>query len=93
MGNYIWPSRENSQSTGLLPTFYETQVYDIDNDGDFDILIKDLIESVDFVYDYYRRGIQALGPNTYWENNAGFFIYKEEAYNVDPSWFNKLWGN
>ena len=93
LDKYIWPTRENNQSTGLLPTFYETQVYDIDNDGDFDILIKDLIEGVNFVYDYYHRGIQALGPNTYWENNGGFFIYKEEAYDVDPSWFDKLWGN
>ena len=92
LDNYIWPTRENNQSPGLLPTFYEIQVFDVDNDGDYDLLIKDLIENVDFVYDAYTRNLPLIGPDTYWENIGGSFYYKEETYNIDPTWYNTLWG-
>ena len=80
---YLWKARRTG---GDIPIFYEIEVFDVDNDGDYDLrLVYDAYS--DQINDAISRNQPAVGKNTYWENNGGIFNIKENSYIIDPSWF------
>jgi hypothetical protein len=68
---------------GSIPVFYNLEVIDADDDGDFDLrpIIGSLLEWG------IKSNKKAIGPNFYWENNGGTFLLKEDYYEIDPKWF------
>ena len=80
---YLWKAR---RSGGDIPIFYEIEVFDVDNDGDYDLrLVYDTYS--DQINDAINRNQPAVGKNSYWENNGGIFNFKENSYIIDSSWY------
>ena len=80
---YLWKARRTG---GDIPIFYEIEVFDVDNDGDYDLrLVYDTYS--DQINDAINRDLPAVGKNTYWENNGGVFNFKKNSYTIDPSWY------
>lgn len=82
--SYYWTSR---RSGGQIPIIYEFQVYDVDNDGLFDLRPANVIRG-DFVSSTDRK---AMGPNLYWKNNGGKFIIQEDFYFIDSETINDIY--
>jgi hypothetical protein len=86
---YLWNSRR-SNSTEIIPIFYEISVIDVDNDGDYDLIPTNSIRG-DYIADEISRSKPATGENFYWQNNNGFFTLIEDYYNIDPIWFERVY--
>jgi hypothetical protein len=64
--NSIFP--RNSQVRGTFPNFYELRIYDIDDDGDFD-LVPNHVATWD-IWEF------SISQNLYWENTGNGFKIK-----------------
>jgi len=80
----LWKAKRTG---GIIPILYDLQVFDVDNDGLFDIRPGNAIRG-----DHYNTGNNLImGPNTYWKNTGNSFILQENYYNASPEILKKIY--
>jgi len=82
--NSIWKAKRMG---GVIPILYDLQVFDVNNDGLFDIRPGNAIRG-----DHYNVGNNLImGPNTYWKNTSNGFILQEDYYYASPEILKKIY--
>ena len=92
MDNYYFVERKDHGDYQDMPIPYQMKILDVDEDGDFDIaphggIVGDFLGGEFFGEDAWEN---AAGPNQYWENIGGRFIYRHDKIELFTGCLNDL---